>query len=149
MIEKINDRISIFFTEEGFSKSNSILINDDLRVMIDSGAGKILEQAAPGEADLLLNSRGAADAALSGAFTEERIDYNSSLVPGMNNEFFVQERDLWQFNHDGTMLRQFRLCSGRDFRENITLYEKVSHKAYVGCLVLIFRVFDIKIKAMP
>lgn len=56
MIEKINDRISIFFTEEGFSKSNGILIKDDIRVMIDSGAGKILEQAEPAEADLLLNS---------------------------------------------------------------------------------------------
>ena len=41
MIEKINDRISILFTEEGFSKSNSVLVDDDTRVMIDSGAGKI------------------------------------------------------------------------------------------------------------
>lgn len=56
MIQKINDRISIFFTEEGFSKSNAVLIDDETRVMIDSGAGKIMEQARPEAVDILINS---------------------------------------------------------------------------------------------
>ena len=56
MIQKIDDRISIFFTEEGFSKSNAVLIDDDTRVMIDSGAGKIMEQARPEAVDILINS---------------------------------------------------------------------------------------------
>lgn len=56
MIQKINDRISIFFTEEGFSKSNAVLIEDTTRVMIDSGAGKIILQARPEDVDILINS---------------------------------------------------------------------------------------------
>ena len=56
MIQKINDRVSVFFTEEGFSKSNAILIEDDIRIMIDSGPGKIISEARPGEVELLLNS---------------------------------------------------------------------------------------------
>lgn len=56
MIEKINKRVSVFFTEEGFSKSNSILIDDDTRIMIDSGAGKIIKEARPEEVEILLNS---------------------------------------------------------------------------------------------
>jgi len=56
MIQKINDRISIFFTEEGFGKSNSVLVDDDTRVMLDSGAGKITEQARPESIDILINS---------------------------------------------------------------------------------------------
>ena len=56
MIQKINDQISIFFTEEGFSKSNAVLIDDHARVMIDSGAGKITEQARPEDIDILINS---------------------------------------------------------------------------------------------
>jgi Zn-dependent hydrolases, including glyoxylases len=56
MIQKINDKISIFFTEEGFSKSNAVLIDDDARIMIDSGAGKITEHARPETVDILINS---------------------------------------------------------------------------------------------
>ncbi len=56
MIQKINDYISVYFTDEGFGRSNSILIDDNTRVMIDSGAGKILELADPLKIDILLNS---------------------------------------------------------------------------------------------
>ncbi|HOP62819.1 MAG TPA: MBL fold metallo-hydrolase [Spirochaetota bacterium] len=61
MIQKIDDRISVFFTEEGFSKSNSILIDDDIRVMIDSGPGRIISEARPETVDILLNSHGHLD----------------------------------------------------------------------------------------
>lgn len=56
MIKKINDRISVFFTEEGFSKSNAILINDSTRIMIDSGPGRIISEARPDSVELLINS---------------------------------------------------------------------------------------------
>ena len=56
MIEKINDKISIFFTDEPFGRSNAVLIDDEVRVMIDSGAGKILERARPEKVDILINS---------------------------------------------------------------------------------------------
>lgn len=56
MIEKISDKISVIFTDEGFTKSNSILIEDDIRLMIDSGAGKILNDLKPEKIDILLNS---------------------------------------------------------------------------------------------
>lgn len=56
MIYKINDRISVFFTEEPFGRSNTVLIDDDIRVMIDSGSGGILEDARPRDIDILLNS---------------------------------------------------------------------------------------------
>jgi len=56
MIQKINEEISVFFTDEGFGKSNALLVDDDIRVMIDSGAGKITEQARPESVEILLNS---------------------------------------------------------------------------------------------
>lgn len=56
MIQKINDRVSIYFTDEGFGRSNSVLVDDDVRVMIDSGAGEITQQARPDDVDILLNS---------------------------------------------------------------------------------------------
>lgn len=56
MIQKINDRISIFFTDEPFGRSNAVLVDDDIRIMIDSGAGKILDSARPERIDLLINS---------------------------------------------------------------------------------------------
>ena len=56
MIQKINDRLSIFFTDEGFSKSNAVLVDDDVRIMIDSGAGKMTGEARPQDVDILINS---------------------------------------------------------------------------------------------
>lgn len=56
MIQKINDTVSVFFTDEGFGKSNAVLVDDDTRVMIDSGVGKLIEEAVPEKIDILLNS---------------------------------------------------------------------------------------------
>lgn len=56
MIHRVNDQISIYFTDEGFGRSNSVLVDDDVRVMIDSGAGGITKQAGPEDVDILLNS---------------------------------------------------------------------------------------------
>jgi len=56
MIQKINDRISVLFTDEGFGRANALLVEDDTRVMIDSGAGKITGQARPESIEILMNS---------------------------------------------------------------------------------------------
>lgn len=56
MIHRINNEISVLFTDEGFGKSNSLLVDDDIRVMIDSGSGQITLSAEPEKVDILLNS---------------------------------------------------------------------------------------------
>lgn len=56
MIQKVNERISVLFTEEGFSKSNSLLIDDKICVMIDSGPGAVINEIRPERVDILLNS---------------------------------------------------------------------------------------------
>ena len=56
MIQKISDRISIFFTDEAFGKSNAVLIEDEIRVMIDTGVGKMIHQARPEDVDIVMNS---------------------------------------------------------------------------------------------
>lgn len=56
MIQKVNECISVLFTEEGFTKSNSLFVDDDIRVMIDSGPGGIIEEIRPDKVDILLNS---------------------------------------------------------------------------------------------
>lgn len=56
MIERINKNISIVFTEDGFTYSNCVLIDDDIRILIDSGAGSIMSQVCPENIDMVLNS---------------------------------------------------------------------------------------------
>jgi glyoxylase-like metal-dependent hydrolase (beta-lactamase superfamily II) len=56
MIKKITDNISAVFTEDGFTSANCMLVEDDIRLMIDSGAGKVLREAGPERGDILLNS---------------------------------------------------------------------------------------------
>ena len=56
LIEKINNNIFIVFTEDGFTTSNAILVDDDIRLMIDSGVGNILPQVNPEKIEILINS---------------------------------------------------------------------------------------------
>lgn len=56
MIEKINDHISMIFTEQGFTFSNCVLIDDERRTAIDSGAGKIMKSIDPPSVETLLIS---------------------------------------------------------------------------------------------
>ena len=110
MIQKINDRVSVFFTEEGFSKSNAILIEDDIRIMIDSGPGKIISEARPGEVELLLNSHCHLDhvwdndlfvnARVERAFRIDNDDgtlFAESLAAGFYNFYFFFESGLFKF----------------------------------------------------
>jgi glyoxylase-like metal-dependent hydrolase (beta-lactamase superfamily II) len=56
LIAKIGKNISVVFTEDGFTYSNCMLIDDDIRVLIDSGAGSIMPQLYPENVDMILNS---------------------------------------------------------------------------------------------
>ncbi|MBN2160314.1 MAG: MBL fold metallo-hydrolase [Spirochaetes bacterium] len=56
MIQKLTETISVVFTESGFTSSNCMLVRDDIRLMIDSGAGKALAEADPGSIEVLLCS---------------------------------------------------------------------------------------------
>ncbi|MCU0847083.1 MAG: MBL fold metallo-hydrolase [Spirochaetes bacterium] len=56
MIEKINDKISVVLTEEGFLSSNCVMVKDGGGLAIDSGAGKILKEVSPEKARTLLLS---------------------------------------------------------------------------------------------
>ncbi len=56
MIRQVGKRIKAVFTEDGFTASNSVLVEDDLKLMIDSGAGGILSDVNTAGIDILLNS---------------------------------------------------------------------------------------------
>ena len=56
MLLKINDRIFMVLTEDGFTSSNAVLVEDGERLAIDSGCGSILSRIDPGTVDILLNS---------------------------------------------------------------------------------------------
>lgn len=61
MIQKIGNKIYMVFTESGFTSSNCLLVDDDIRLMIDSGADTALKEAGPSTIDILVNSHHHAD----------------------------------------------------------------------------------------
>lgn len=56
MLQKISDRLFMVFTEQGFTYSNCFLVEDDIRLLIDSGAGDALAEIHPEAIDILVNS---------------------------------------------------------------------------------------------
>ncbi len=56
MIQQLTTTIKIVYTEDGFTESNCVLVEDDTRLMIDSGAGRALAEARPDTVDVLVNS---------------------------------------------------------------------------------------------
>jgi glyoxylase-like metal-dependent hydrolase (beta-lactamase superfamily II) len=56
MIRPIGNKIKAIFTEDGFTACNCLLIEDDVNVMIDSGAGRILSEVDTAAVDILINS---------------------------------------------------------------------------------------------
>lgn len=56
MIQEIGKHIKAIFTEDGFTASNCMLVEDDVQLMIDSGAGTILSDVNTSAIDILLNS---------------------------------------------------------------------------------------------
>ena len=56
MIKEIGKNIKAIFTEDNFAVCNCMLVDDDVRLMIDSGAGKILSDVDTSAIDILINS---------------------------------------------------------------------------------------------
>ncbi|MCP4133451.1 MAG: MBL fold metallo-hydrolase [bacterium] len=56
MIKKVLNKVSMIFTDEGFLASNGVLVEDDVRLVIDSAEGKVLESVYPETVEVLLNS---------------------------------------------------------------------------------------------
>lgn len=56
MIKEIGKNIKVIFTEDNFAVCNCMLVEDDVRLMIDSGAGTILSEVNTSAIDILINS---------------------------------------------------------------------------------------------
>ncbi|MGE5397355.1 MAG: MBL fold metallo-hydrolase [Chitinophagales bacterium] len=56
MLQKLSEKVSMVFAEEGFTFGHCLLVEDDVRLLIDSGAGKALQDAHPEHIDILINS---------------------------------------------------------------------------------------------
>ena len=56
MLKNISKKIKMVFTEDGFTYGNCLLVEDDVRLLIDSGAGQALAEARPEGVDFLINS---------------------------------------------------------------------------------------------
>jgi glyoxylase-like metal-dependent hydrolase (beta-lactamase superfamily II) len=56
MIQEIGKNIKAILTEDSFAVCNCMLVEDDVRLMIDSGAGAILSQVNTADIDILINS---------------------------------------------------------------------------------------------
>lgn len=104
MVEKILDRVSMVFTEEGFTSSNCLLVEDTERLIIDSGAGKILASVNPETIDTLLISHHHLDH-ISGndRFTGARIYAHPIEKKAMNTPEKLTATDGWDELMEGSV----------------------------------------------
>ena len=56
MLYQAGKRVYVVFNEDGYTYGNCMLVDDDIRLMIDSGAGKELNQVQPENIDILINT---------------------------------------------------------------------------------------------
>lgn len=56
MLEKLSENLTMVFTDYGFTYSNCLMIEDDVNVLIESGAGKSLLDIDRDKIDLLINT---------------------------------------------------------------------------------------------
>jgi len=104
MIEKLFDTVSMVFTEEGFTSSNCLLVEDTERLIIDSGAGKILASVSPETIDTLLVSHHHLDH-ISGndLFTRARIYAHPIEAKAMNTPEKLTATDGWEDLMEGSV----------------------------------------------
>ena len=102
MIQKVNDRISVIFTEEGFTKSNALFVEDDLRVMIDSGPGNIIQEIKPENVDILLNSHCHLDHIWDNdRFINSRIMFHPEEKKNLKNFRTIVPVEMWDSLMEG------------------------------------------------
>jgi glyoxylase-like metal-dependent hydrolase (beta-lactamase superfamily II) len=56
MLLQMGEKLFIVFNEDGYTYGNCILVDDDIRVVIDSGAGRELAKVQPENVDMLINT---------------------------------------------------------------------------------------------
>ncbi len=56
MLLQMGEKLHIVFNEDGYTYGNCVLIDDDIRVVIDSGAGRELAKVQPENVDILINT---------------------------------------------------------------------------------------------
>lgn len=56
MLVQVGKKVYVVFTEDGYTFGNCVLVDDDIRLMIDSGAGKMLDQVQTENMDVLINT---------------------------------------------------------------------------------------------
>ncbi|NLV17380.1 MAG: MBL fold metallo-hydrolase [Syntrophomonadaceae bacterium] len=96
MLVQVGNRLHIVFTEEGYTFGNCVLVDDDIRIMIDSGAGKILEQTKPEQIDVLINTHHHYDHIRdNNCFTNARILLHPLEHPGMKSLEMIMALDGW------------------------------------------------------
>jgi len=102
VIQKVNDRISVIFTEEGFTKSNALFVEDDLRVMIDSGPGNIIQEIKPENVDILLNSHCHLDHIWDNdRFINSRIMFHPEEKKNLKNFRTIVPVEMWDSLMEG------------------------------------------------
>jgi len=85
MKKEIADKIFLLVPEEGFGTGNVLLIEDEIRLLIDTGARGALRDANPSYIDMVINSHHHID----------HISGNSSCVRA---EFYIHELELEAIN---------------------------------------------------
>ncbi len=103
MIQKITGSVSVVFTEDGFTTSNCLLVDDSgHRLMVDSGAGSILASVSPETVDTLLISHHHLDhISRNDDFTTARIYAHPIENRAMNTPEKLTATDGWEELMDG------------------------------------------------
>ncbi len=81
MIKQITDNIFLVVTREGFGTGNILLIEDEIRCLIDTGARGALPDVRPEFIDMVINSH-------------HHIDHVSGNEKCMRAEFFIHELEM-------------------------------------------------------
>lgn len=85
MIKKINEQISFVVTEEGFATGNALLVDDEIRLLLDTGAGTAINDTVPENIDMVINSH-------------HHMDHISGNKKCIRSEFFIHELELDAIN---------------------------------------------------
>jgi glyoxylase-like metal-dependent hydrolase (beta-lactamase superfamily II) len=113
MIVPLTESIKAVFTDDGFAASNSMYVDDDAQLVIDSAAGKLLDEVNPGHVDLLLNSHHHIDHVRGNdLFTRARILIHAEEHASMRNPEKMLASGGWSELMEGTLEEHARSLGG-------------------------------------
>jgi len=108
MLVQVGNRVHVVFNEEGYTYGNCVLVDDDVKLMIDSGAGKALDQAQPETVDILINTHHHYDHVRGNdRFKRAKIWLHPTLHPAMQSLEKIMAVDGWKtlMHEDFTYLK--------------------------------------------